>query len=112
MNMDHGMPLVYVCSPYSGDVQKNTEKAKWYSRFAAERGAVPLAPHLLFPQFISEDAEREWALCLGLALLARCDAVYVFGSALSDGMKAEIEAAERMGMEIHYFNEEDAECGS
>ena len=112
MEKKRGIPLVYVCSPYSGDVRGNAEKAKRYSRFTAERGAVPLAPHLLFPQFISEDTEREWAMRLGLAVLARCDAVYVFGSVLSNGMKAEIAAAERLGVEIHYFSEEDVGCES
>ena len=28
-------PLVYICSPYSGDMEGNTEKARRNSRFAA-----------------------------------------------------------------------------
>ena len=42
-------PLVYICSPYSGDTEGNTEKARRYSRFAADAGTIPIAPHLLFP---------------------------------------------------------------
>ena len=49
--------LVYICSPYSGDVKTNTEKAKDYCRFAVEKGNVPIAPHLLFPQFMDEESE-------------------------------------------------------
>ena len=42
-------PLVYICSPYAGDVEKNTERAKLYSRFAViERNAIAFAPHLLY----------------------------------------------------------------
>ena len=41
-------PLVYICSPYSGDTEGNTEKARRYSRFAADAGTIPIAPHLLF----------------------------------------------------------------
>ena len=52
------MPLVYICSPYSGDTEENTEKARRYSRFAADAGTIPIAPHLLFPQFLSEETER------------------------------------------------------
>ena len=103
---------MYVCSPYSGDVAGNTEKARRYSRFVAERGAVPLAPHLLFPQILSEETEREWGLRLGLALLERCDAIFVFGSEMSSGMRAEIAEAERLGLKIHYFNGEGSVCAS
>ena len=38
-------PLVYICSPYSGDTEGNTEKARRYSRFAADAGTIPIAPH-------------------------------------------------------------------
>ena len=34
-------PLVYICSPYSGDTECNTEKARRYSRFAADAGTIP-----------------------------------------------------------------------
>ena len=47
-------PLVYICSPFAGDTEKNTEKARRYSRFAVKNGAIPLAPHLLFPQFLDD----------------------------------------------------------
>ena len=32
------MPMVYICSAYSGDVEGNAEKARRYSRFAVEIG--------------------------------------------------------------------------
>ena len=47
-------PIVYICSPYAGDVQANTEAARRYSRFAVETGYIPIAPHLLFPQFLND----------------------------------------------------------
>jgi len=57
-------PLVYVCSPLSGDVPGNTKMARKFCRFALEKGAIPLAPHLMFPQFMNDDdpAERELAI--------------------------------------------------
>ena len=36
-------PLVYICSPYSGDVDRNTEKARRYCRFAVDQGAIPFS---------------------------------------------------------------------
>lgn len=31
-------PIVYICSPYAGDVDTNVENARRYSRFAVEKG--------------------------------------------------------------------------
>lgn len=45
------LPLVYICSKYSGDISGNTEAAKRYSRFAVDQGTIPLAPHLLLPLY-------------------------------------------------------------
>ena len=47
-------PMVYVCSPFSGDVAGNIANARKYSRFAVEQGYIPIAPHLLFPQFLND----------------------------------------------------------
>ena len=32
-------PLVYICSPFSGDTCGNTKRARLYSRFAVDKGA-------------------------------------------------------------------------
>ena len=34
------LPLVYVCSPYAGDVETNVKNAKRYSRFAVDENAI------------------------------------------------------------------------
>ena len=77
-------PLVYICSPYSGDTEGNTEKARRYSRFAADADTIPIAPHLL----------------------------WVFGGEVSDGMRREIGRAKQKNMTIRYFTEdmEETEC--
>ena len=41
-------PIVYICSPYAGDIETNTAAARRYCRFAVEAGYIPIAPHLLF----------------------------------------------------------------
>lgn len=98
-------PLVYVCSPYAGDERRNTENARRYCRFAVDAGAIPIAPHLLFPQFLSEERERELALFMGAVLLGKCEEVWVFGDRISAGMSAEIAKAEKRNMKVRYFTD-------
>lgn len=99
-------PLVYICSPFSGDIEGNTQRARAYSRFAVDQGAVPLAPHLLLPQFMPEKAERELALFMDMVFLGRCEQLWVFGKNISSGMAAEIDKAKQKKMKIRYFTEE------
>lgn len=106
-------PLVYVASAYSGDVTTNTEKAKQYCRFAMEQGQIPLAPHLMFPQFMNDDdpAERELAIFMDVILLGKCDELWVFGDIISAGMSVEIEVAKKRRQPIRYFNSKCEEVG-
>ena len=98
-------PLVYICSPYSGDTEGNTEKARRYSRFAADADTIPIAPHLLFPQFLSDDnpKERQLGLFFGNALMSKCSEVWVFGEYISSGMEAEIRRAKWKNYRLRYF---------
>ena len=100
-------PLVYICSPYAGDMETNAENAKKYSRFAVESMAIPFAPHLLMPQYMDEGTERELALRMGIIFLSKCEQVWVFGERVSDGMAYEIRKAVNMGKKVRYFT---ADC--
>lgn len=101
-------PIVYICSPYSGDVEANVAAARRYSRFAVDKGFIPIAPHLLYPQFLNDDDERERELGLffGNALMSKCAEVWVFGSRISAGMEAEIKRAKWKDYHLRYFTEE------
>ena len=99
-------PLVYICSPYSGDTEGNAKKAIRYSRFAVDNGAIPLAPHLLLPLFMNEETERELALFMDMVLLGRCEEVWVFGNVISKGMRAEIDRANKKNKPVRYFTDE------
>ena len=72
-----------------------------------EAGYIPIAPHLLFPQFLndSDPKERELGLFFGNALLSKCVEMFVFGSRISEGMEAEIKRATWKGHRIRYFTE-------
>ena len=52
---------IFICSPFRGDVEGNSAKAAGYCRRAYEEGNLPIAPHLLFPQFLKEDSLKERA---------------------------------------------------
>ena len=103
-------PLVYICSPFSGDVSGNIERAKKYSRYIVDSKAIPIAPHLLFPQFMDDDAERELALFMDMVLLGKCEELWVFGETVTEGMSAEIAKAKRKNMKIRYFTEDCEEA--
>ena len=101
-------PLVYICSPYSGDVEGNIKSARRYSRFAVEMGYIPFTPHLLYPQFLddSNPKERDLGLFFGNVLMSKCTEVWVFGGYISPGMNAEIERAKRKKYTIRYFSDD------
>ena len=99
---------VYVVSRYAGDIPANVRKAKHYCRFVARNKCIPFASHLLYPQFIKDDdeKERELGLLFGLYWLTCCDEVWVFGTEYSPGMQQEIHEAKRLEKPIRYFTEE------
>lgn len=100
-------PIVYICSPFAGDIEKNVVATRTYSRFAVEQGYIPIAPHLLFPQFLddSDPKERELGLFFGNAIMSKCSEVWVFGSHISSGMEAEIKRAKWKNYRLRHFTE-------
>lgn len=107
-------PLVFVCSPLAGAVAQNLENARRYSRFAVDRGAIPVTPHLLYPQFLDDTntAERQLGIFFGLVLLRKCEELWVFGTRYSKGMRVEIAKARKHGMKIRFFNEQCEEVAT
>ena len=101
----HGMPLVFICSPYRGDIKKNTLLARRYCRFAYLHGYNPFAPHLFYPRFLNEDSEfeREMGIKMGKAILAKCSEVWWFGDEPTEGMKAELKTAKGYNKKIRHF---------
>ena len=96
-------PFVYICSPYSGDIAGNTERARRYCRFAFENGKIPIAPHIYLPQFMAEETEREAALATGFRFLDICAEIWGCGDRISEGMEREIAHAESAGIPVRYI---------
>ncbi|MFR2737501.1 MAG: DUF4406 domain-containing protein [[Clostridium] innocuum] len=100
-------PLVFICSPYAGNIKRNKERAREYSRFAVSKNCIPIAPHLLFPQFMEEDdpAQRSLGIFFGLVLQSKCKEVWVFGQTISKGMSVEIAKAKERKLPVRYFTD-------
>ena len=98
------MHRTYICSPLGGNVSANIENAKRYARYAL----APFIPH--FYALILDDSnkeERNLGMLAGLSMLWVCDAVWVFGDELTEGMKTEIRFAEKLNIEVRYISEND-----
>jgi hypothetical protein len=100
--------LVYICSPYSGNVNHNIKMAQKYSRFAVYKNFIPITPHIYFTQFLDDlnPTERKIAIQMNQSLMRLCSQVWVFGNKISKGMQKEIKYAQRKHIKIRYFKEE------
>jgi len=101
-------PLVYICSPFSGDIENNNKRTQAFCRFALDKGNIPLAPHLMFPQFMNDrdEKERELAVFMDIILMGKCQEVWVLGDFISGGMSIEIEKAKKRRQPVRYFNKD------
>lgn len=95
--------VIYVCSPYSGNVELNTQNAEKCSRFVVSQGCVPITPHLMFPRFMDDNnpEDRTLAMRMGMRLIDKCDELWWFGNNPTKGMAEEIGYALRMNIPTH-----------
>ncbi len=106
------MKKIYVCSRLAGDIENNIEKAKGYARFVVkECGAIPIAPHIYFTQFLDDTLpeDRAFGTMAGLMLLSDCDELWYFGDSVSQGMVREIIAAKEQGIPVRYVSDTEIE---
>jgi hypothetical protein len=97
---------VFICSPLSGNVERNMRRAEIYCRFAFDEGYVPVCPHIYYPRFL-DDCKRDERLIgmrYGMEEMWRCKQVWVFGENFSCGMKQEIALAKQLKIPIRYFD--------
>ena len=99
-----GMKLVYIASPLRGenpsekDYKKNIKQAAEYCEKACSLGVLAFAPHLYFTQFYNDTIpeQREKGLEMGLAMLEKCEELWVMGTHISQGMRGEIAHAKAL----------------
>ena len=97
-----GPKLVYICAPLRGEVEKNIAFAREKAREVFAEGNVPVCPHLLFPPIADtgNPAQDQAAREMGLRLVESCQQVNVYGPVWTEGMWAEINHAERLGIPV------------
>ena len=103
---------IYVCSRLRGDVETNIENAKRYCEYVVKGcGAIPIAPHIYFTQFLNDDIpeERAFGTLAGLQLLSECDELWYFGDSISKGMVTEIIAAKEQSIPVRYVSDKEIE---
>jgi len=92
----------YLASPLSAPtyegIYRNAEQACGFMASFAKRGLNTYAPHGF--AYMYEENYREKGLEFGLTILENCVGIVVCGLVISKGMKAEIEAAKKLGLLI------------
>ena len=84
-----GNIIVFVSSPYRGDIETNKAFAIAACKAEIAAGNIPYAPHLFFPLMITDD---EQGIVYGFEMLKRCDELHYYGE-ISEGMGYEITYA-------------------
>ena len=99
---EHSPKLVYICAPLRGAVEKNVEFARQKAQEVFLSGDVLVCPHLMFPPPADPGgpAQDQAARDMGLRLVASCQQVNVYGPTWTEGMRAEIRHAEKLGIPV------------
>ena len=93
--------LIYVCSPYRGDVERNLAYARVLTKFALNNSYIPITPHLYLTQVLEEDdpEQRKKGMAAGKELLKQCRYILVGSKyGFTEGMLEEIHIAVENGM--------------
>lgn len=101
--------IAYIASPLSGNIDENLQFARKACGYAAMQGAVPYAPHLLFPQFLDDNdpEQRDTGIRMGLQMLRRCDELWLCGDVISNGMAEEEKLARRLGIPVRTVSSQE-----
>lgn len=100
-----GKPLVIIESPYSGDVEHNTEYARACLLDSLHRGEAPIASHLLHTQVLDDlrPDERELGIEAGLSWYRVAEKCVVYEDrGTSGGMITGIRRAKQFGVPVEY----------
>lgn len=83
--------------------EANLNKAREYCKVVIQEGHCPIAPHLIFPQFLNEEdpVDREAGIALGLTYILKADQLWYWDKP-SEGMQKEIKFAHKNNVEIVY----------
>jgi len=90
-----------------GDIERNREKAKYYSRIVYNRGYIPMCVQIYLEEatgMTEANGKRRELLRLGKEYLRRCDELWWFGNKISNGMKKEMILAEKLKIPVLHID--------
>lgn len=100
-----GNNLLYVCSPYRGEIRRNKEYARELTKAAINSGFAPVTVHLYLTEVLDDNKpeERSRGMAAGQDILKQCSYILLgekYG--ISEGMKEEIMLAALKGLAMLY----------
>ena len=93
-------PLAYITAAWSGDENKDAERAAEYCRAAYDAGFSPICPLLYLPLFLNDAVPEEHKSGVDIRrdLLRRAHVLVVCGVDMSEDVKNDIAVAQRLGI--------------
>jgi hypothetical protein len=70
--------------------------------FVFNQGAVPVNPFRLYEYFLGDRVDRDLVRQANNNLIRKCDALWVFGKTIADGVLFEILYAKKLNMPVKY----------
>jgi len=71
--------------------------------FVFNQGAVPINPFRLYDYFLGDRVDRDFIRQANNNLIRKCDALWVFGETIADGVLFEILYAKKLQMPVKYY---------
>ncbi len=102
------MKKVYVCAPLRGDIDENLERVSKFGRYVLYgKKCSPVIPHY-FSLFLDDrkPEERNLGIGAGMRQLEDCDELWIFGSAITEGMRKEIAFAFLNKIDLRHFDDD------
>jgi hypothetical protein len=97
------MRVAFMAHPVSGDVRENLKKARAWMRWIEDGNNVVVCANWILECEIWDDADpeqREAGMRRGLAVIERCDEIWLVGPRISEGMRLELEHARKRGLAV------------
>jgi hypothetical protein len=97
------MRVIYLAHPLGSGPDRETNRAaaaKWLAHFVGNGVAVIADWIILSGEWAELPEKRALGMAANMALVARCDEVWMVGGRVSPGMKAEAEEARRLGKAV------------
>ena len=93
-------PLAYITAAWSGEHEKDGQRAATYCRAVYEAGFSPLCPVLYLPLILNDaiPEEHKDGIDMSRNLLRRSHVLVVCGHTVTEAMKNDIAVAQRLGI--------------